>query len=165
MSDWKDFNPNGVGLENAGIFGLPFSPDEAQVVLIPAPWGVTVSYGGGTHSGPRAIFKASPQIDFYHPSYGADTWKVGVSMLPLSDWDDAYELGVSLREKAKAHIGSLESGETESAPEEVNQACDEFHTRVEETAKEHLDKGRLVGLVGGDHSTPLGLMSALAEKN
>ena len=39
--DLKNFDPNGVGLENAGIFGLPFSPEKAQVVLIPALWGET----------------------------------------------------------------------------------------------------------------------------
>jgi agmatinase len=165
MSGWKQFDPNGVGLENAGIFGLPFTPNEAQVVLIPAPWGVTVSYGGGTHNGPKAILQASPQIDFYHHSYDADTWKVGVSMLPLAEWDDAYKQGLILRDKAKAHIEMLESGEIETPSEDINKACEDFHTRVEKTATELLAKDKLVGLFGGDHSTPLGLMRALAAKH
>jgi agmatinase len=163
MSDWKKFDPNGVGLENSGIFGLPFTPEEAQVVLIPAPWGVTVSYGGGTHDAPAAILRASPQIDYFHPSYGADTWKVGVSMLPLSDWDDAYKQGLALREKAKVHIEMLENGHAETVSEEINNACENFHARVEDAARQQLEKNKLVGVVGGDHSTPLGLMSALAE--
>ena len=112
----RNFDPNGVGLTNAGIFGLPFSPDEAQVVLIPAPWGVTVSYGGGTHNGPKAILEASPQIDFFHESYGNETWKLGIAMLPLNEWDDAYKGGVALREKTKAHIEELERGKNEAAP-------------------------------------------------
>lgn len=159
------FDPNGVGLENSGIFGLPFSPEEAQVVLIPAPWAVTVSYGDGTHNGPRAILDASPQIDYYHPSYGNDSWKVGIAMLPLGEWNDAYEEGLALREKAKAHIEALESGETDAVPKEVNDACEKFHARVEKTSDEWLSKGKLVGLVGGDHSTPFGLMRALAKKH
>jgi agmatinase len=123
--EMKKFDPNGVGLENAGIFGLPFSPEEAQVVLLPAPWGVTVSYGGGTQDGPKAILDASPQIDYYHESYGADSWKIGIAMLPVGDWNNAYEQGLNMREKAKAHIEALESGEnTDAVPQEVNDACD-----------------------------------------
>lgn len=166
--DTNKFDPNGVGLENSGIFGLPYSPEESQVVLIPAPWSVTVSYGGGTHDGPKAVLDASPQIDYFHPSYGADSWKVGVSMLPIGDWNDAYEEGLSLREKAKAHIEALESGEITDdrhTMSVINEACEKFHERIEMTASELLDKGKLVGLVGGDHSTPLGLMRALAKKH
>ncbi len=163
--DSKSFDPNGVGLENAGIFGLPYSSEDAQVVLIPAPWGVTVSYGGGTQEGPKAILDASPQIDYYHPSFGSDSWKVGIAMLPLGDWNDAYEEGLALRAKAKAHIEALESGLSDATPTEVNEACERFHDRVEKTSDELIAQGKLVGLVGGDHSTPLGLMRALAKKN
>ena len=165
MSDWKQFNPNGVGLKDSGVFGLPFSPEEAQVILIPAPWGVTVSYGGGTHDGPRAILDASPQIDYSHPSYGSDSWKLGISLLPLADWNDAYEEGKRLRKDAEAHIERLEHGDADSVPTAINEACEKFHTRIEQTATELLAKGKLVGLVGGDHSTPLGLMRALAKKH
>lgn len=165
MINVYNFDPNGVGLENSGIFGLPFTPDEAQVVLIPAPWGVTVSYGGGTHDGPRAIYDASPQIDYDHPSYGKDTWKIGVSMLPLKDWDDTYAQGLALRKDAEAHIENLEHGKSQAAPQEINDACERFHARVEKTATELLDKNKLVGLIGGDHSTSLGLMRALSKKH
>lgn len=165
MMSYKDFNPEGVGVENSGIFGLPFTPEEAQVVLIPAPWAVTVSYGGGTENGPKAIYEASPQIDYFHHSYGADTWKLGISMLPLSDWDDAYKQGLELREKAKAHIEILSQGELETAPENINAACEAFNLRVQSAAAELLAKDKLVGIVGGDHSTPLGLMYALASKH
>lgn len=158
------FDPNGVGLDNAGVFGLPFTTDEAQVVLIPAPWGVTVSYGGGAQDGPKAILEASPQIDYFHHSYGADTWKVGIAMQPLSDWEDVYQEGIRLRDKAHAHIQLLEQGDRDSAPQDINDACATVHTRIENAATELLDQGKLVGLVGGDHSTPLGLMRALSKK-
>jgi agmatinase len=161
---WKDFDPQGVGLENSGVFGLPFSPEEAQVVLIPAPWGVTVSYGGGTEKGPKAVLEASPQIDYYHESHGKDSWKIGISMLPLSDWKDAYAQGLSLREKAEQRIAKLAQGENPAAPTEINNACAAFHDRVQKTAEELLAQNKLVGLLGGDHSTPLGLMRALAKK-
>ena len=161
----RNFDPNGVGVKGGGIFGLPFSPDEAQIVLIPAPWGVTVSYGGGTHNGPRAIYEASPQIDYAHPSYGNETWKVGVAMLPLKEWEDVYDQGIGLRKKAEQHIASLSHGKSDAVPTEINVECEAFNARIKKTALDLIAKSKLVGLVGGDHSTPLGLMQALAEKH
>lgn len=161
---WKDFDQSGVGQRDSGVFGLPFTREEAQVVLIPAPWGVTVSYGGGTEAGPRAILAASPQIDYYHPSFAGDSWKLGVAMLPLSEWDDAYQEGLGLRGEALAHIEALERGQRSGGAARINEACERFNDRVEAAASELLAHGKLVGLIGGDHSTPLGLMRALAEK-
>ena len=36
------FDPDGVGVDNGTYFGLPFTPDDAELVLISAPWDVTV---------------------------------------------------------------------------------------------------------------------------
>ena len=41
----KNFDPDGVGVDNGTYFGLPFAPETAELVLISAPWDVTVSYG------------------------------------------------------------------------------------------------------------------------
>ena len=43
----KNFDPDGVGVDNGTYFGLPFAPETAELVLISAPWDVTVSYGSG----------------------------------------------------------------------------------------------------------------------
>ena len=43
----KNFDPDGVGVDNGTYFGLPFAPETAELVLISAPWDVTVSYGAG----------------------------------------------------------------------------------------------------------------------
>jgi hypothetical protein len=40
----EQFDPNGPAT-HVGIFGLPFTTDEAEVVIVPVPWEVTVSYG------------------------------------------------------------------------------------------------------------------------
>jgi hypothetical protein len=47
----ENFNPNSAGLKDSNIFGLPFSAEESDVVLIPVPWEVTVSYGSGASEG------------------------------------------------------------------------------------------------------------------
>ncbi|MBW7952559.1 MAG: agmatinase, partial [Chitinophagaceae bacterium] len=48
MADISNFNPNDLGNPNNNIFGLPFTEEEAALVLLPVPWEVTVSYGTGT---------------------------------------------------------------------------------------------------------------------
>ena len=59
--DLKTFNPNGVGVDNGAYYGLPFTPEEAALVLVSAPWDVTVSYGAGTALAPDALIEASTQ--------------------------------------------------------------------------------------------------------
>ena len=66
--DLKTFNPNGVGVDNGAYYGLPFTPEEAALVLVSAPWDVTVSYGAGTALAPDALIEASTQLDLYDAS-------------------------------------------------------------------------------------------------
>ena len=53
-----NYDPNGVGATNSGIFGLPFTPEESNYMILPVPFELTTSYGGGTSRGPKAIFEA-----------------------------------------------------------------------------------------------------------
>lgn len=77
----NSFDPNGPGIAG-NLFGLPFTPENSELLIIPVPWEVTVSYHTGTAAGPQAILKASSQIDFYMKDI-PDAWKLGVSMLPI----------------------------------------------------------------------------------
>ena len=56
------FDPNGVGVDNGAYFGLPFTTDEARLILISVPWDVTVSYGSGTADAPDAIIELYPLL-------------------------------------------------------------------------------------------------------
>ena len=51
----KDFNPNAAAVANGNYFGMPYTVDEASVVLVSVPWDVTTSYRPGTSKGPEAI--------------------------------------------------------------------------------------------------------------
>ena len=75
----KNFDPNGIGDANNNIYGLPFDCDDAELVIIPVPWDVTVSYCAGTANGPEAIYDASLQVDLYDP-FVKDAWKIGIAM-------------------------------------------------------------------------------------
>jgi agmatinase len=161
----KSFDPNGPGIKG-NLFGLPFTPATAKVVIVPVPWEVTVSYRGGTARGPSAILNASTQIDLFDRQI-TDVWKLGVAMLPVPA--NLYEENKILRDLAESHIQSLENGtanrENESIVDKVNEACAAMNNYVRSTCSQLLKEGKLVGVVGGDHSTPLGLLSALSEKN
>ena len=79
MADLTQFDPNSVGLLSNNVFGLPFSEEDAKLVLLPVPWEVTVSYSNGTARGPEQIFKASFQVDLLDPDV-KDGWKKGFFM-------------------------------------------------------------------------------------
>lgn len=165
----NNFDPNALGDANNNIYGLPFTTDEAEVVIIPVPWEVTVSYRSGAALGPQAVFDASYQVDLFDPKI-ADAWKIGIAMEPVSD--DIASKSESLRRKSEAYLTLLEEGEspeTNSKMEEIlkliNAESLKLNNWVKAKSLTYLEKNKIVALLGGDHSTPLGLMQALAEKH
>jgi agmatinase len=169
MTDLSNFDPNSVANLNNNIFGLPFTEEDARLVLLPVPWEVTVSYSAGTARAPEHIFKASLQIDIMDTDV-PDGWKQGFYMREL----DRKLLMKSdyLRKEAELFINYISQGEEVSnnkfmtkTLKEVNEGSKAMNLWVYQQSKELLDKGKLVGLVGGDHSTPLGFLKALGEKH
>lgn len=165
----NNFDPNALGDANNNIYGLPFTTDEAEVVILPVPWEVTVSYSAGTALGPQAVFNASFQVDLFDPKI-TDAWKIGIAMEPVSD--DIASRSESLRRKSESYIAMLEEGEqpeTNSKMEDirtlVNAECEKMILWVKNKSLTYLNQNKIVALLGGDHSTPLGLMQALAEKH
>ncbi len=161
------FNPSGVGLKNDQFIGLPFTKEEAEVVLLPVPWDVTVSYAAGTAKGPENILQASSQLDLYDP-YIKDAWKMGIFMKPVPE--EIYKYCLQLRPISEAYIDFLENGgdvrqhpEMEEKREVINQACADLKELVKGMCLELLGKNKIIGLVGGDHSTPLGFIEALSK--
>ncbi|BDD08899.1 agmatinase [Fulvitalea axinellae] len=156
------FDPNGVGVKGS-LFGLPFDVDTSDTVIIPVPWDVTVSYGAGTKNGPKAVLDASPQIDFALPEV-KDAWKAGITMLKEEQW--ISETSDRLRMRTAAYIEALEEGlpyESDVLLDEVEDESENLAQWLKGTALELMSKGKTVGLLGGDHSTPLGLYKAVAE--
>lgn len=168
MADLSSFDPNSAGNPNNNIFGLPFSEEESKVVLLPVPWEVSVSYKAGTARAPESIFNASFQVDLIDNDL-ADGWKRGIymrepdkSILQKSDY---------LRKEAELYIKYVTEGsELEDNKfmckvlKELNEGSAFLNNWVYEQTRELLNDGKLVGLLGGDHSSPLGFYKALAEK-
>jgi agmatinase len=169
MTDLSNFDPNVAGNPDNTIFGLPFSEENAKLVILPVPWEVTVSYGAGTARAPEHIFKASMQVDLYDPDF-PDAWKNGFFMKEM----DRKILMKSdyLRKEAELYIDYISRGDAVEANQfmtktlkEVNEGGTFLNKWVYDHTKALLDNNKLVGVLGGDHSTPLGFFKAIAEKH
>lgn len=163
-----EFDPSGVGLDNGNIFGFPFDYDTADIIILGVPWEVTVSFHSGTAKGPAATLAASPQLDFYdydNPS----GWQQGIYMPPMPEWIGAQN--AALRSPAQKIVQATEQGlsfSTDSSISDnldrVNQGCEQLNQWLLAEVRSALAAGKKVGVLGGDHSVPLGAMQALAEK-
>ena len=167
MSDISTFDPNSLGLKSNNIFGLPFTEDEAQLVLLPVPWEVTVSYRLGTARGPEKIFNAAMQVDLYDPDV-VDGWKKGFYMLPIDK--NIRSKSDYLRQCAELVISNMvdggivaENAQLSAKLVEINEGGKMLRNWVHEMTLGLLKSGKKVGLIGGDHSTPLGYIEALSE--
>ena len=167
--DLSKFDPNSVGNPNNNIFGLPFTEDESKLVILPVPWEVTVSYGAGTARVAEYVFKASLQVDLFDPEM-MDGWKQGFYMKSV----DKKVLLKSdyLRKEAELYIDYISKGDDIElnkfmckSLKDINEGSKIMNEWVYQQTKELLAKDKLVALLGGDHSTPLGYFKAQAEKH
>jgi agmatinase len=155
------FDPDAAGAPGSGIFGLPFTREQASVILVPVPFDATTSYGHGTAAGPDAIYDASMQVDLFDRRFGR-IYERGLFMEPASD--RIASLSHSAREAAAPLIakGGAEQSD-HAAVARVNAAGDEVNQFTYQQVKQILSEGKTPGLVGGDHSTPFGAIRACAE--
>jgi agmatinase len=156
------FDPNGAG--KAGqLFGLPFTPETSKIVVLPVPWEVTVSYHSGTADGPQAVLNASSQVDLALKDI-PDAWKLGVSMLPFPN--SLHEESVKLRDWAQRHSANPDHQlkPDDHGLRKINEACENLNIYIKSTAQKWMKEGKMVALLGGDHSTPLGLLRLLNER-
>ena len=156
------FDINGPGLSGK-LFGLPFSTETSSLVILPVPWEATVTYRTDTAHAPTAILKSSRQIDFFMREI-PDAWKLGISMMPVSS--DLIKESDRLRILIEQHrtFNEVANANENFIPDKINEAGENLNIFIKKSSQELLEQGKLVGLLGGDHSTPLGLIRALSEK-
>ena len=152
------FDPSGE-CANHGLFGLPFNTDESEVILIPVPWEASVSFRTGTSRAPESIRQASRQVDLYDP-FLPDGWKNGYFL--LAEEGELAEKSAA----AQMQIESQRIAETEQGSDnahKVDLLCADMIEQVRQISRNWLDRSKIVAVLGGDHSTPLGLLQALSE--
>lgn len=158
------FDPDAPAAAASGIFGLPHSADEAGVILIPVPWDATTSYRPGTARGPAAILRASKQVDLYDVETG-EPYAAGIHML---DEDPRItKLAAEARAAAEPVIqaGGAEGGELGEKLAVANELSVELNRWVRAETEMWLERGKVVGIVGGDHSAPFGAIAALVARH
>lgn len=142
-----------------GLFGLPHTPDEAAVVVLPVPWDATCSYRRGTAGAPTAVLEASAQIDLFDLETGAP-WRAGVAMERI----DPHL--VQLNGRAAALAESLRQGGTPAERAELSRQIDamgeQVHAGVAEWTTEVLRSGRVPAVLGGEHSVAYGAVAVAA---
>ena len=157
-----EFDPNAAAQPGSGVFGLPHSAVEAAVVLVPLPFDVTTSYRAGAADGPEAIRAASAQVDLFDLQCG-QPYRRGIHMIPPGD------LRRESRDLRARALPVLEAGGADPADSEhrailaeVDRAGESMRVASRGLVSELFGEGKIPGVVGGDHSVPLGAIEAAA---
>jgi agmatinase len=160
------FDPNHMATNGTGVFGLPFEAAESRLHLFPVPWETTTSYGDGASRGPAAIRRASFQVDLFDIETG-DAYMQGYYMFEPAQ--EIVQMGRELKKKAATFLTFIEGDRAEepaaqAIQKEINQGSEKVNEWVYARAKETLAAGKIPAVVGGDHSTPYGIIKAVSEK-
>jgi agmatinase len=162
----RAFDPSGPAQAGSGIYGISTSAEQSLVHLIPVPFEATTSYRGGTSAAPQAILEASYQVDLYDVDTGRP-YEHGIYLWPESP--EIHRLNARAKRAAQTVIKAATGGRAPAglarALKTVDEACARVNAIVREIAARALDAGKLTGLVGGDHSTPFGLIEAVAARH
>ncbi len=156
------FDPDGPAAGD-GLYGLPHTPEEARVWVLPVPFEATTSYRQGTAGGPDAVREASQQVDLCDLETG-EVWRDGMVMV------EAPAEIVALNTTATAaarRVRELDDSPDELALVQALAEVDDAGARVTElvaawTARA-LSEGHIPAILGGDHSVPLGAIRAAAQ--
>ncbi len=158
----RQFDPDAPAGPDSGIYGLPFSPEESRVVILPVPFEATTSYGGGTSEGPAAVLTASRQVDLFDYETGKP-YESGIAMLPIPAEVEGWN-----REAKASAAPIIEAGgagdEFVEQLSHVNRIGEALNAWVREQTSALLDSGKMAVILGGDHSVPYGAIQAYAER-
>ncbi len=151
------------------LYGLDTNEDEASVILMPVPWEATIYPPSGTVNTPERILKTSYQLNLFNKDYPEAHKNLKIAMPPIpNEW---AMLSDQLQGIVTGYINSLESGtnkrvysDNNKTISQINQYCKDLKEFVKKGALSYLEKDKIVSLVGGDHSSCLGLIEALTSK-
>lgn len=164
MSLNNNFDPEGTFTKDASIFGMPVN-EHSALHLIPSPWEPTTSFKKGTVLGPKALYEASKQMDLFHP-YFKKIYEKGVFWKD-KDCNEILNLDTLTKPLCERVREALEESKNPSMDDldSANEASNNFNRIIYTNATDTLDQKKVPGLVGGDHSSPFGLIQALSEKH
>ena len=161
---FEKYDPNTPG-EDPNLFGLPCNEKSAQAIVIPVPWEATVTYGAGTSNGPNLINNASKHVDLYQSDIFM-AWKLGIYLLPVENKIGTLNSSILSNKSLYTDQKGSEFGRNWSDwVKEVNNSSKVLNEFIEEKCLEFLKQDKVVGVLGGEHSSPFGLLAALTKHN
>ncbi|MBI5434985.1 MAG: agmatinase family protein [Planctomycetes bacterium] len=160
----KNFDPNAAAAPDSGLFGLSSKLADAAVHVLPVPFDATASYRKGAWQGPDAIYRASKQVDLFDLATGRP-YEAGIAMLDADPRVVKHNREASKLADRVIAAGGVVAGkrELQKALARVNALGSEVNELVYRASKRVLESGKLLALVGGDHSTPFGAIRAALE--
>ena len=138
-------------------FEVETSFESADLILIPAPWSATVSYGKGTEKGPELIRKASHQLDFFNPLFEC-------SYNEKMHFEENDPIIESLNNQVLGWKNKAVKKLPSQFYENINQASQSLLDWIYERSSKADREGKIPALVGGEHSVSEGLLSFLGDK-
>ncbi|MEO8035158.1 MAG: agmatinase family protein [Acidobacteriota bacterium] len=156
------FDPDAASGADSGIYGLPFSPDDSRVVVIPVPFEATTSYGGGTSGGPAAVLEASRQVDLFDRETGKP-YAAGIAMLEIPKKIVRWNRDAKALARPVIARGGAVDRKTRSAVAKVNAISESVNEWVYRQTLALLVQKKMAVVLGGDHSVPFGAIRAYAD--
>ena len=163
----KAFDPNSPSNNPNNLFGLPHTAEEANLVVIPVPWEVTVTGRSGTANAPKQVLMASHQVDLFDRNKPS-LWEHGLS------FDEFPTQLITLQVEAMKCIKNYRALTAQNKGTDdpqaavlkkaINECCEQVNYWVKRRATNWLAADKIVATLGGDHSTCYGLVHALTEK-
>jgi len=147
-----------------GLFGLETPLADAGVVVVPAPFEATVSYGRGTAGAPAAILAASNQLDLFDLETGRP-YEAGIALLPEEPRVAAWN-----REASAAARRVIEAGGVSADPQRaadaaaVDARAEQLNAWLDEVVSGLLADGKRAPVLGGDHSVAFAAIRAHARR-
>ena len=170
IMDINIFRHLGLGGSDDGggyYFRDAVSSDEGSVVIVSAPWAVTSAVGEGASYAPDAIIDASLPIGLYDNSTGVSIeGRVATAEIDYDIQESSQQLG-SDADKVLSHIedgGSISGDFFGRKLARINTGFRHMHASVARDVARYAAAGKVVGVVGGDHSVAFGAVRALSER-
>ncbi|MBQ5701442.1 MAG: arginase family protein [Alistipes sp.] len=153
--------------DNGGFyFRDAMAVQDAEIVLVSAPWAVTSAAGQGAAYTPDAIIDASTSVSLYDAVSGISIeGKVATAEVDY----DLQESSLQLGGDAAKVVSHIEDGGTISGDYflrkigKINIGFRDMHRSVGKRVFRFADKGKIVGVVGGDHSVSLGAVRSISS--
>lgn len=159
------YNPNTNALDNGQFAAINSCNLTSDLVLFPTPWEATVSYREGTIKAPELIRFASLQLDLFDKQY-QNIDVEGRVYWDQSLYSEIHQLAMHTRGLVQSKIESDCNLEYEAScvlRDKINNNFIKFNEMIYTQSLNAINAGKIVGLVGGDHSIPFGQIKAIGE--